>query len=128
MANNHWIFLKIRDFWSPKGYLDCHRLRASHRDRHYVGVPCFYSLENQKTRKHQNQSLELQDLVLLFSERDLSNVCLQRFILCVLSIGFRLVIKCRCLFVCLVELIHQNMKDLGKIYRMEEHLFHWAME
>ena len=73
----------------------------SHRDRHYVGVLCFYSLENKKTRQHQNQSLESQDLVLLFSERDLSNVCFQRFILCALSIGFRLVIKCRCLFVCL---------------------------
>ena len=41
---------------------------------------------------------------------------------------FRLVIKSRCLFVWLVGLIHQNMKDLGKIYRMEEHLFHWEME
>ena len=67
-----------------------------------VGVPCFDSLENKNTRKHHNQSLELQDLVLLFSERDFSNVCLQRFILCAFGIGFRLVIKCRCLFVCLV--------------------------
>ena len=64
-----------------------------------VGPPCFDSLANQKTRQHQNQSLELQDLVLLFSERDLSKKKLQRFILCALSIGFRLVIKCRCLFV-----------------------------
>ena len=38
-----------------------------------VGLLCFDSLENKKTRKHQNQSLELQDLVLLLSERDLSN-------------------------------------------------------
>ena len=66
-----------------------------------VGVPCFDSLENQKTRQHQNQYLELQDLVLMFSEMDLSKFCLQRFILCALSIGFRLVIKCMCLFVCL---------------------------
>ena len=49
-----------------------------------VGVPCFDILENQKTRQHQNQSLEFQDLVLLFSERDLSNIFLQRFILCAL--------------------------------------------
>ena len=39
---------------------------------------------------------------------------------------FRLVIKC--LFFWLVELIQQNMKDLGKINRMEKHLVHWAME
>ena len=60
-----------------------------------VGVPCFDSLENQKTRQHENQSLELQDLVLLLSERDLSNVCLQNFILCAYSIDFRLVNKCK---------------------------------
>ena len=41
---------------------------------------------------------------------------------------FRLVIKCRCLFVCLVGLIQQNMKGLGNIYRMEKHLVHWEME
>ena len=41
---------------------------------------------------------------------------------------FRLVIKCRFLFVCLVGLIQQNMKDLGKIYRMEKHLVHWEIE
>ena len=40
---------------------------------------------------------------------------------------FRLVIKCRCLFVCLVELIQQNMKGLGKAGR-KEYQFHWAME
>ena len=40
----------------------------------------------------------------------------------------RLVIKCRLFIVCLVGLIQQNMKDLGKIYRMEKHLVHWAME
>ena len=93
-----------------------------------VGVPCFDSSANQNTRQHQNQYLELQDLFLLFSERDLSNVCLQRFILCALSIGFILVIKCRCLIFCLVGLTHQNMKCLGKIYRMEKHLVHWEMD
>ena len=68
-----------------------------------VGVLCFDSLANQKTTQHQNQSVELQDLVLLLSERDLSNyLFLQRFILCALSIGFRLVIKCKCLFIFLV--------------------------
>ena len=41
---------------------------------------------------------------------------------------FRLVIKCGCLFFCLVGLIQQNMKGLGKIYRMEKHLVHWEME
>ena len=41
---------------------------------------------------------------------------------------FRLVIKCMCLFFCLVGLAQQNMKGLGKTYRMEEHLVHWAME
>ena len=88
----------------------------SHCDRHYVGVSCFGSLENQKTRQHQNQSLELQDVVLLLSERDLSSYSfLQRFILCALSIGFRLVIKCKCLFICLVELTQKNLKGLGKI-------------
>ena len=100
----------------------------SHQDCHYVVVPCFDSLENQKTRQHQNQYLEFQDLVLLFSERDLSNVCLQRFILCALSTGFRLVIKCRCLFICLVELIQQNMKGLGRIDRKRKCQLHWAME
>ena len=48
--------------------------------------------------------------------------------MCALSIGFRIVVKCRCLFVCLVELMQQNMKGLGKIYRMEKHLVHWEME
>ena len=101
----------------------------SHSDCHYVGVLCFDSLENQKTRQHQNKYLEFQDLVLMFLERDLSNyLFLQMFILCALSIGFRLVIKCKCLFVFLVELIQQNMKGLGKIHRMEKHLIHWAME
>ena len=32
------------------------------------------------------------------------------------------------LFVCLVELIQENMKGLEKIYRMEKHLVHWEME
>ena len=41
---------------------------------------------------------------------------------------FRLVIKCRCLIVCLVGLIQQNMKDLGKVGRMEKNLVHWVME
>ena len=45
-----------------------------------------------------------------------------------LSIGFRLVIKCKCLFVCLVELIQQNIKGLGKIDRKGKCQFHWAME
>ena len=27
-----------------------------------------------------------------------------------------------------MELIQQNMKVLGKIYRMEKHLIHWEME
>ena len=81
-------------------------LSRSHRDRHYVGVLCFDSLENQKSRQHQNQSLELQDLVLLLSERDLSNyLFLQRFMLCALNIGFRLVIKCKFLLVFLVCLV-----------------------
>ena len=34
-------------------------------------------------------------------------------------------------FVCLfgwIELIQQNMKGLGKIYRTEKYLVHWAME
>ena len=76
-------------------------LSSSYSDRHYVGIPCFESLANQKTRQQQNQYLELQDLVLLLSERDLSNyLLLQRFILCALSIGFRLVIKCSVYFVC----------------------------
>ena len=92
-----------------------------------VGVPCFDSLENQKTRQHQNQSLEFQDLVLLFSERDLSNICLQRFILFALVMDFRLVITCICLFGW-VELIQQNMKGLGKIDRKRKYLVHWAME
>ena len=66
------------------------------------------------------------------SQRGISQkFVLQRFILCALSIGFRLVIKCRCLFVCLfgwVGMIHQSMKFLGKIYRTEKYLVHWAME
>ena len=103
-------------------------LSTSHHDRHYVGVLCFDSLENKKIRQHQNQSLEFQDLVLLLSERDLSNVFLHRFFLCALNIGFRIVIKCRCLFIFLVGLIPQNIKDLGKIYRTKKHLVHWAME
>ena len=32
------------------------------------------------------------------------------------------------MFVCLVELIQQNMKGLGKIYRVEKDLVHWEME
>ena len=32
------------------------------------------------------------------------------------------------MFVCLVGMIHQNMKGLGNIYRMEKHLVHWEME
>ena len=48
--------------------------------------------------------------------------------MCALSIGFRLVIKCRCLFVCLAELIQHNMKGLRKICREEKHLIHWEME
>ena len=28
----------------------------------------------------------------------------------------------------MVELIQQNMKGLGKIYRMEKHMVHWEME
>ena len=98
-----YVILGLKSF--KKGFSNHYILSRSHRDHHYVGVPCFDSLENQKTRQHQNQYLEFQDLVLLFSEMDLSNVCLKRFILCAFSIGFRLVIKCRCLFVCLVELI-----------------------
>ena len=94
-----------------------------------VGVPCFDSLANQKTRQHQNQSLELQDLVLLFSERDLSKVCFAKvYLVCfqywfldqLLSVGI-------CLFGW-VELIQQNIKILGKIYRTVKYLFHWAME
>ena len=96
-------------------YAHCHVVMT-------VGVLCFDSLENQKTRQHQNQYLELQDLVLFLSERDLSSyLFLQRFTLCALSIGFRLVIKCRCLFVCLVELIQQNMKGLGKVGRKRKY-------
>ena len=94
---------------------------------YYVGVPCFDSLANQKKRQHQNQSLEFQDLVLLLSERDLSNICLQRFILCALSMDFRLVINCRCLFGW-IEMIQQNMKGLGKIDRKKKYLVHWAMD
>ena len=48
--------------------------------------------------------------------------------MCALDIGFRLVIKCKCLFVCLVELIQQNMKGLGKAGRKKEYQFHWEME
>ena len=48
--------------------------------------------------------------------------------MCALSIGFRLVIKCKCLFVCLVELIQKNIKGLGKIDRKGKCQFHWEME
>ena len=41
---------------------------------------------------------------------------------------FRIVIKCRCLFICLVGLIQQNMKGLGKIYRTEKYLVYWEKE
>ena len=48
-----------------------------------------------------------------------------------LSIDFRLVIKCRCLFgffVCLVGLAQQNMKGLGSIYRKKKYQIHWVMD
>ena len=32
------------------------------------------------------------------------------------------------MFVWLVGLTHQNMKGLGKTYKMEEHMVHWEME
>ena len=32
------------------------------------------------------------------------------------------------MFVWLVGMIQQNMKDLGKIHIMEKHLVHWEME
>ena len=41
---------------------------------------------------------------------------------------FRLVIKCRCLFVWLVELIQQNMKGIGKVGRKKKYQLHWEME
>ena len=44
----------------------------------------------------------------------------------ILSFDFRLVIKCK-LFVCLVELVWQNMKDLGSIDKKKCQI-HWAME
>ena len=31
-------------------------------------------------------------------------------------------------FVCLVELIQQNIKGLGNIYRTLKYMFHWEME
>ena len=48
--------------------------------------------------------------------------------MCALDIGFRLVMKCKCLFVWLVGLIQKNVKGLGKICRTEKHLIHWEME
>ena len=48
-----------------------------------------------------------------------------------LSIDFRLVIKCKCLFglfVCLVGLAQQNMIGLGSIDRKKKCQFHWVME
>ena len=72
--------ISLRACGSSKGCLCVFKFRRSHRDRHYVGIMCFDRLANQKTRQHQNQSLEFQDPVLQFSERDLSN-CLQIYVL-----------------------------------------------
>ena len=64
------------------------------------------------------------------SQRGISQIiCFINGLSCVLWIlVFRLVIKCRCLIVCLVELIQQNMKDLGKVGRKRKQKLHWAME
>ena len=48
--------------------------------------------------------------------------------MCALNIGFRLVIKCNFLFICLVELIQQNLKGLEKIDRKGKCQLHWEIE